>query len=60
MSDVVDDDRAHLNSLGYAQELKRGMGTFSNFAISFSIISILAGGFTSFWIASGALAISPR
>lgn len=50
MSDVVDDDRAHLNSLGYAQELKRGMGTFSNFAISFSIISILAGGFTSFWI----------
>jgi amino acid transporter len=50
MSDVVDDDRAHLHSLGYAQELKRGMGTFSNFAISFSIISILAGGFTSFWI----------
>jgi amino acid transporter len=46
----VDEDRAHLNSLGYAQELKRGMGTFSNFAISFSIISILAGGFTSFWI----------
>ena len=39
-----------LHSLGYAQELKRGMGTFSNFAISFSIISILAGGFTSFWI----------
>jgi amino acid transporter len=50
MSDVVDDDRAHLHSLGYAQELKRGLGTFSNFAISFSIISILAGGFTSFWI----------
>jgi amino acid transporter len=46
----IDDDRAHLNSLGYAQELKRGMGWFSNFAISFSIISILAGGFSSFWI----------
>ena len=26
------------------------MSTFSNFAISFSIISILAGGFTSYWI----------
>jgi amino acid transporter len=36
--------------MGYAQELRRGLGTFSNFAISFSIISILAGGFTSFWI----------
>jgi amino acid transporter len=46
----VDEDREHLHSLGYAQELQRGMGTFSNFAISFSIISILAGGFTSFWI----------
>jgi amino acid transporter len=45
-----DEDRAHLHSLGYAQELKRGMGAFSNFAISFSIISILAGGFTGFWI----------
>jgi amino acid transporter len=48
--DVHDADREHLHSLGYAQELNRGMGTFSNFAISFSIISILAGGFTSFWI----------
>jgi amino acid transporter len=47
---TVDEDRDHLHSLGYAQELKRGMGTFSNFAISFSIISILAGGFTSFWL----------
>jgi amino acid transporter len=26
------------------------MSTFSNFAISFSIISILAGGFTNFWL----------
>ncbi len=45
-----DEDRAHLHTLGYAQELKRGLGTFSNFAISFSIISILAGGMTSFWL----------
>jgi amino acid transporter len=50
MSDIVDEDREHLHSMGYAQELHRGMGTFSNFAISFSIISILAGGFTSYWI----------
>ncbi len=50
MTETIDSDREHLNSLGYAQELHRGMGTFSNFAISFSIISILAGGFTSFWI----------
>lgn len=47
---VIDDDRAALNQLGYAQELKRGMGGFSNFAISFSIISILAGGMTSYWL----------
>ena len=54
----VEDDRAHLNSLGYAQELKRGMGWFSNFAISFSIISILAGGMTSFWL--GMVTSGPR
>jgi amino acid transporter len=47
---AVDADREHLHKLGYAQELHRGMGWFSNFAISFSIISILAGGFTSYWI----------
>ncbi len=50
MSNTVNTDRDQLNALGYAQELHRGMGTFSNFAISFSIISILAGGFTSYWI----------
>lgn len=47
---TVDEDRDHLHSMGYAQELHRGMSTFSNFAISFSIISILAGGMTSFWL----------
>jgi amino acid transporter len=34
--------------MGYAQELLRRMSGFSNFAISFSIICILAGGLTSF------------
>ncbi len=36
-----------LHSMGYAQELLRGMGGFSNFAISFSIICILSGGVNS-------------
>jgi len=47
---VAESDREDLHSLGYAQELHRGLGWFSNFAISFSIISILAGGMTSFWL----------
>ncbi len=47
---TMDEDRDHLHEMGYAQELHRGMSTFSNFAISFSIISILAGGMTSFWL----------
>src|SRR3954453_10592296 len=37
-----------LHSMGYAQELSRGMSKFSNFAISFSIICILSGGINSF------------
>ena len=41
------DDTRLLGSLGYVQELRRGMSGFSNFAISFSIICILAGGVTS-------------
>ncbi|RKP54078.1 amino acid permease [Cohnella endophytica] len=36
-------DKQDLNKFGYAQELLRSMGGFSNFAISFSIISILTG-----------------
>src|SRR3989440_13008235 len=35
-----------LHALGYAQELRRGMSGFSNFAISFTIISILSGTLT--------------
>ena len=38
-----DDDEHTLHKLGYAQVLYREMGGFSNFAISFSIISILTG-----------------
>src|SRR5438477_1317961 len=45
------DDRQQLHRLGYAQELFRSMGGFSNFAISFTIISILAGCLTSYSIA---------
>jgi hypothetical protein len=41
-------DRADLGRFGYAQELFRGMGGFSNFAISFSIISIPTGAVTLF------------
>src|SRR5262250_2795714 len=39
-------DEQELGKLGYAQELFRSMGGFSNFAISFSIISILTGAVT--------------
>ena len=50
-SEVEDADAAGLAALGYKQELHRGMSGFSNFAISFSIISILAGCITSYNIA---------
>src|ERR1044072_7068821 len=50
--DMADKSQAHdkqvLHKLGYAQELSRRMSGFSNFAISFSIICILAGGISSF------------
>lgn len=39
-------DERDLSRFGYAQELFRDMGGFSNFAISFSIISILTGAVT--------------
>jgi amino acid transporter len=41
--DTIQADIRDLHKLGYAQELFRSMGGFSNFAISFSIISILTG-----------------
>jgi amino acid transporter len=57
----LSDDEKHLASLGYTQELNRTWSSFSNFAISFSIISILAGCFTSFglgWNNGGPAAIA--
>ncbi len=44
-------DTEKLHQLGYAQELRRGMRTFSNFAVSFTIISILSGCLTLFGFA---------
>src|SRR3569833_2355584 len=41
--EILRHDEADLRRLGYAQQLFREMGGFSNFAISFSIISVLTG-----------------
>jgi amino acid transporter len=41
--EIINQDVHDLHRLGYAQELFRTMGGFSNFAISFTIISILTG-----------------
>ena len=57
----INHDERRLNELGYKQELNRSWSAFSNFAISFSIISILAGCFTTFaqaWNNGGPVAIS--
>src|SRR6201981_3064492 len=42
-AEVIAQDERDLARLGYTQQLFREMGGFSNFAISFSIISILTG-----------------
>jgi amino acid permease (GABA permease) len=42
-------DTERLHELGYAQELLRRMSGFSNFAISFTIISILSGALTLYF-----------
>jgi amino acid transporter len=55
------EDEQRLAELGYRQELHRGWSSFSNFAISFSIISVLAGCFTTYGQAlnnGGPIAIS--
>jgi amino acid permease (GABA permease) len=49
-----DADAARLAELGYTQELHRGMSGFSNFAVSFSIISVLAGCITTYYLAMDA------
>jgi amino acid permease (GABA permease) len=41
--EALDADQKRLHELGYAQELRRRMSGFSNFAVSFTIISILSG-----------------
>ena len=42
-------DEQRLHELGYAQELHRRMSGFSNFAVSFTIISILSGCLTLYY-----------
>jgi amino acid transporter len=55
------EDERQLADLGYKQELHRGWSSFTNFAISFTIISVLAGPVTNFsfaWNGGGPIAIS--
>lgn len=47
----MSEDEKVLHGMGYAQELSRRMGPFQSFAISFSIICIISGGFGSYPIA---------
>src|SRR3954454_15826843 len=54
-------DENRLAELGYRQDLQRAWSSFSNFAISFTIISVLAGCFTAYsfaWNNGGAIASS--
>jgi amino acid transporter len=48
--ELIAHDMKRLHGLGYAQELFRVMGGFSNFAISFTIISVLSGCVTLFYL----------
>ena len=55
------EDVRRLEELGYRQELARAWSGFTNFAISFTIISVLAGTFTTFsfaWQNGGPIAVS--
>jgi amino acid transporter len=57
----VKEDVERLAELGYKQELSRAWSGFTNFAISFTIISVLAGTFTTFgtaWANGGPVVIS--
>jgi amino acid transporter len=54
-------DEQRLHEMGYKQELSRAWSGFTNFAISFTIISVLAGCFTAFsfaWLNGGPIAVS--
>jgi amino acid transporter len=58
---ALGEDERQLAELGYRQELARGWSAFTNFAISFTIISVLAGTFTTFafaWQNGGPIAVS--
>ncbi|MFI5776095.1 amino acid permease [Nocardia sp. NPDC051570] len=44
------DDERRLAELGYTQELARSWSGFTNFAISFTVVSILTGGLASYGI----------
>ena len=60
-SPALTDDERRLAELGYEQKLHRGWTGFQNFAISFTIISVLAGCFTTYgqaWNNGGPIAIS--
>ena len=48
--ELIAHDMKRLHGMGYAQELFRAMGGFSNFAISFTIISVLSGCVTLFYL----------
>src|SRR3954449_9619415 len=57
----LNQDEQRLAELGYTQRLSRGWSSFQNFAISFTIISVFAGTFTTYWQAwnyGGPIAIS--
>jgi amino acid transporter len=57
----VQEDVRRLEELGYRQELSRAWSGFTNFAISFTIISVLAGTFTTFgqaWNNGGPVVVS--
>ena len=58
---ALSQDEQRLHELGYRQELSRAWSGFTNFAISFTIISVLAGTFTAFpfaWQNGGPIAAS--
>jgi amino acid transporter len=57
----AEEDVRRLHEMGYRQELSRAWSGFTNFAISFTIISVLAGTFTTFafaWQNGGPIAVS--
>ncbi len=61
LEQIRDEDERQLAEMGYKQDLKRTWSAFSNFAISFTIISVLAGCFTTYgqaWNNGGPVAIS--